>query len=246
MKVADGPRRIGLARVLSKRGLCSRTQASGLIREGRVQVDGRVVRDPEFPTIAGRHHIAVDGRGIEETAPQTIHLVLNKPRGLVTTLQDEQGRDTVYRCFDGAGLGFIAPVGRLDKASEGLLLFTNDPAWAARITSPDSGPDKTYHVQVDCIPDAPMLASMQAGVACEGEVLRAKSVQLLRAGGKNAWLEVVLDEGRNRQIRRLLAAFDIGVLRLLRVAIGTLQLGELPKGQWRSLTAEEVAALGGD
>ncbi|GHC07823.1 hypothetical protein GCM10010080_23090 [Thermomonas carbonis] len=217
-----------------------------MIREGRVQVDGRVVRDPEFPTIAGRHHIAVDGRGIEETAPQTIHLVLNKPRGLVTTLQDEQGRDTVYRCFDGAGLGFIAPVGRLDKASEGLLLFTNDPAWAARITSPDSGPDKTYHVQVDCIPDAPMLASMQAGVACEGEVLRAKSVQLLRAGGKNAWLEVVLDEGRNRQIRRLLAAFDIGVLRLLRVAIGTLQLGELPKGQWRSLTAEEVAALGGD
>ena len=244
--MADGPRRIGLARVLSKRGLCSRTQASGLIREGRVQVDGRVVRDPEFPTIAGRHHIAVDGRGIEETAPQTIHLVLNKPRGLVTTLQDEQGRDTVYRCFDGAGLGFIAPVGRLDKASEGLLLFTNDPAWAARITSPDSGPDKTYHVQVDCIPDAPMLASMQAGVACEGEVLRAKSVQLLRAGGKNAWLEVVLDEGRNRQIRRLLAAFDIGVLRLLRVAIGTLRLGELPKGQWRPLTAEEVAALCGD
>lgn len=244
--MADGPRRIGLARVLSKRGLCSRTQASGWIRDGRVRVDGRVVRDPEFPTIAGRHHIAVDGRGIEETAPQTIHLMLNKPRGLVTTLQDEQGRDTVYRCFDGAGLGFTAPVGRLDKASEGLLLFTNDPAWAARITSPDSGPDKTYHVQVDCIPDAPMLASMQAGVACEGEVLRAKSVQLLRAGGKNAWLEVVLDEGRNRQIRRLLAAFDIGVLRLLRVAIGTLQLGELPKGQWRSLTAEEVAALGGD
>jgi len=211
-----------------------------------VQVDGRVVRDPEFPTMAGRHRIAVDGRGIDETAPQTVHVMLNKPRGLVTTLHDEQGRDTVYRCFDGAELGFIAPVGRLDKASEGLLLFTNDPQWAARITSPDSGPDKTYHVQVDCIPDAAMVASMQAGVACEGETLQAKSVRLLRAGEKNAWLEVVLDEGRNRQIRRLLAALDIGVLRLLRVAIGVLQLGELPKGQWRALTAEEVAALGGD
>ena len=211
-----------------------------------MQVDGRVVRDPEFPTMAGRHRIAVDGRGIDETAPQTVHVMLNKPRGLVTTLHDEQGRDTVYRCFDGAELGFIAPVGRLDKASEGLLLFTNEPQWAARITSPDSGPDKTYHVQVDCIPDAAMVASMQAGVACEGETLQAKSVRLLRVGEKNAWLEVVLDEGRNRQIRRLLAALDIGVLRLLRVAIGVLQLGELPKGQWRALTAEEVAALGGD
>ena len=235
-----------MARVLSKRGLCSRTQASGWIRDGRVQVDGRVVRDPEFPTIAGRHRIAVDGSGIDEEPTKTVHLMLYKPRGLVTTLRDEQGRDTVYRCFDGADLGFIAPVGRLDKASEGLLLFTNDPEWAARVTSPESGPDKAYRVQVDCIPDAAMLASMQAGVACEGEMLKAKSVQLLRAGEKNAWLEVVLDEGRNRQIRRLLAALDIGVLRLLRVAIGTLQLGGLPKGQWRPLTAEEVAALGGD
>ena len=235
-----------MARVLSKRGLCSRTQAFAWIRAGRVQVDGRVVRDPEFPTIAGKHRITVDGSDIDGRTPQAIHVMLNKPRGLVTTLHDEQGRETVYRCFDGAGLGFIAPVGRLDKASEGLLLFTNDPQWASRITSPDSGPDKTYHVQVDCIPDAASLASIQSGVACEGETLSAKSVHLLRAGEKNAWLEVVLDEGRNRQIRRLLAALDIGVLRLLRVAIGTLELGELPKGQWRPLTAGEVAALGGD
>jgi len=244
--VGDATRRIGLARVLSKRGLCSRTQACGWIQAGRVQVDGRVVRDPEFPTIAGRHRIAVDGRGIDETAPHAIHVMLNKPRGLVTTLHDEQGRDTVYRCFDGADLGFIAPVGRLDKASEGLLLFTNDPQWAARVTSPQSGTDKRYHVQVDCIPDTTLLAAMRAGVACEGETLRAKSVHVLRAGEKNAWLDVVLDEGRNRQIRRLLAALDIGVLRLLRVAIGSLQLGELPKGRWRALTADEVAALGGD
>lgn len=241
--MADAPRRIGLARVLSKRGLCSRTQASGWIREGRVQVDGRVVRDPEFPTIAGRHRIAVDGRAIDEVPRQALHLMLNKPRGLVTTLRDEQGRDTVYRCFEGAGLGFITPVGRLDKASEGLLLFTNDPQWAARITDPSGGPDKTYHVQVDRIPDAAMLAAMQAGVMVEGDCLRAKAAMLLRSGTKHAWLEIVLDEGRNRQIRRLLAALDIGVLRLVRVAIGPLQLGELPKGQWRELTAEEIVSL---
>lgn len=232
-----------MARALSKLGVCSRTQASAWIRAGRVQVDGRVVRDPEFPTIAGRHRITVDDGVIDARAPKVVHVMLNKPRGLVTTLNDEQDRDTVYRCFEGAELGFIAPVGRLDKASEGLLLFTNDPEWASRITSPGSGPDKTYHVQVDCIPEADTLALMAAGVACEGGTLSAKSVQLLRAGEKNAWLEVVLDEGRNRQIRRLLAALDIGVLRLLRVAIGTLQLGELPKGQWRPLTAAEIDSL---
>jgi len=171
------------------------------------------------------------------------HLMLNKPRGLVTTLRDERGRDTVYRCFDGAELGHIAPVGRLDKASEGLLLFSNDPQWAARIADPATGPDKTYHVQVDRIPGDAELRCMRDGIECEGAWLRAKSAILLRAGEKNAWLEIVLDEGRNRQIRRLLAVLDIGVLRLLRVAIGTLQLGDLPKGQWRELTVEEIEML---
>jgi 23S rRNA pseudouridine2605 synthase len=230
------PRRIGLARVLSKQGWCSRTVAADWIRDGRVRVDGRIVRDPEFPTIAGRHVIRVDGG--EAPAPaRRAYVALNKPRGLVTTARDEHGRDTVYRCFEGAGLGWIAPVGRLDKASEGLLLFTNDPQWAARITAPGSGPDKTYHVQVDRIPDDATLAALRAGVEVEGGRLAAASVALLRAGAKHAWLEIVLDEGRNRQIRRLLAAFGIGVLRLVRVAIGPLALGELPKGQWRELGA---------
>ena len=232
--------RHGLARVLSKRGICSRSEAERWIREGRVRLDGRVVRDPQYPTNARDAAIEVEGQD-RAVAPR--YLLLNKPRGLVTTARDEQGRDTVYRCFDGAGLPWVAPVGRLDKASEGLLLFTNDPQWAARITDPDSGPDKTYHVQVDSIPDEATLAAMQAGVDVDGELLRAKVATLLRSGAKNAWLEIVLDEGRNRQIRRMLAAFDISVLRLVRVAIGTLQLGELPKGQWRELSAEEIAAL---
>lgn len=233
--------RHGIARVLSKRGVCSRSEAERLVREGRVRLDGGLVRDPEHPADLQGANIEVDG--IPATAAPRRYLMLNKPRGLVTTLRDERGRDTVYRCFDGVDIGHIAPVGRLDKASEGLLLFTNDPQWAARIADPATGPSKTYHVQVDRIPDEAALRAMRTGIACDGILLAAKSASLLRAGEKHAWLEIVLDEGRNRQIRRLLAALDIGVLRLLRVVIGTLQLGELPKGQWRDLTAEEEESL---
>ncbi|MFT3805994.1 pseudouridine synthase [Arenimonas sp.] len=240
LTAADKATRHGVARVLSKLGHASRTQAAAWVREGRVKVNGRVVRDPEFPVRMHVDDVAVQGL---EANVQRRYLMLNKPRGLVTTVADEQGRDTVYRCFDGADLPWIAPVGRLDKASEGLLLFSNDPAWAAAITDPDRGPGKTYHVQVDRIPDAAQLAALQAGVVDDGERLRASSASLLRAGEKNAWLEIMLDEGRNRQIRRLLAAFDIAVLRLVRVAIGPLALGELAKGQWRDLSVEEVGAL---
>ncbi|MGH8062062.1 MAG: pseudouridine synthase, partial [Pseudoxanthomonas sp.] len=208
--------RHGLARVLSKLGICSRTEAAAWIAAGRVSVDGRVVKDAEFPIVHGKHRIAVDGVDIE--AGERIYLVLNKPRGLVTSARDERDRETVYRCFDGAGLPWVAPVGRLDKASEGLLLFSNDPEWAARITDPETGPHKTYHVQVDRIPDPSLLARFLVGVVVDGESLRAHSAELLRQGEKNAWLEIVLDEGRNRQIRRLLAAFDLGVLRLIRVS----------------------------
>ncbi|SFV28768.1 23S rRNA pseudouridine2605 synthase [Pseudoxanthomonas sp. YR558] len=233
--------RHGLARVLSKQGVCSRSDAARWIMEGRVSVDGRVVRDPEFPIVAGRHVVRVDGQAPASTPRH--YLMLNKPRGLVTTARDEQGRDTVYRCFEGADLPWLAPVGRLDKASEGLLLFTNDPEWAARITDPAHGPDKTYHVQVDCVPDPALFEALQAGAHVEGERLSARHARLLRAGERNAWLEIVLDEGRNRQIRRLLEAFDIGVLRLVRVAIGPLALGTLAKGAWRPLDAGERDAL---
>jgi 23S rRNA pseudouridine2605 synthase len=235
--------RHGLARVLSKRGICSRSEAARWIAEGRVAVDGRIVRDPEFPIAGDAARIAIDGQSLQ--ARQRFYLLLNKPRGLVTTAHDEQGRDTVYRCFDGAGLPWLAPVGRLDKASEGLLLFCNDPAWAAAITDPERGPDKTYHVQVDCLPTPAQLQALLDGVRDDGEWLRATRIAELRRGERNAWLEVVLDEGRNRQIRRLLATQGIGVLRLVRVAIGALALGTLGKGQWRHLEAAEVALLAG-
>ena len=237
----SAPPRHGLARVISKSGIASRSEAARWIAAGRVAVDGRVVRDPERPTDAARERIAIDG--VEARAVERAYILLNKPRGLVTTASDEKGRDTVYALLEGAGLPWLAPVGRLDKASEGLLLLTNDSAWAAAIASPDAKLDKTYHVQVDRLPDDALLAAMRAGVDGGGERLAVKAVRELRRGEKNAWLEVVLDEGRNRQIRRVLAALDVGVLRLVRVAIGPLELGALAKGAWRALDAEEVAAL---
>src|ERR1700682_1511086 len=233
------PRR-GVARVISKMGIGSRTQAAEWVREGRVRVNDNVVRDPEAPVIQGWDRIAVDG---QETTPIRVVIMLNKPRGLVTTTSDEHGRDTVYKCFEGAALPWLAPVGRLDKASEGLLLFSNDPMWAARITDPASGPDKTYHVQIDRLSAQALLADLERGAVVDGERLAAKTARCIRAGARNAWLEIVLDEGRNRQIRRLLSAFDVSVLRLVRVAIGSLPLGELPKGGWRELTNQEIESL---
>jgi 23S rRNA pseudouridine2605 synthase len=239
--------RYGVARVISKLGLGSRTQAMQWVREGRVRVNGRLVWDSEFRVQRNLDRVTVDG---QERAPARLVIMLNKPRGLVTTTKDEQGRDTVYRCFKGAALPWLAPVGRLDKASEGLLLFSNDPTWAARITDPATGPDKKYHVQIDRLADPSLLEHLETGVELPGERggprrIAAKSARCLRTGRKNAWLEIVLDEGRNRQIRRLLAACDVSALRLVRVAMGGLLLGDLPKGGWRALTEEEISALGG-
>jgi len=226
---------------MSKLGVCSRTQAAEYVRAGRVALNGRIVRDPEKPTDALRDRIALDGREIR--AAERIYLMLNKPRGYVTTASDEQGRKTVYDLLDGAGLPWIAPVGRLDKASEGLLLLTNDSEWAANISAPATKVDKIYHVQIDRLPDSALIDALVLGIEDRGELLSAKSARELRRGDRNAWLEIVLDEGRNRQIRRLLAAHEVGVLRLVRVAIGPLALGGLGKGLSRSLTALEVAAF---
>ena len=214
-----------------------------MIREGRVTVRGRIVLDPETPMLESETDIHLDGVTPEA---QRRYLMLNKPRGLVTTARDERARDTVYRCFDDASLGWIAPVGRLDKASEGLLLFSNDPVWAASITDPASGLSKTYHVQVAGIPDETTLRQMEVGIDDDGEHLCVARARLLRVGERNAWLEIELDEGRNRQIRRILSALNVEVLRLVRVEIGTLALGDLAKGAWRDLTEVEIAALRGD
>lgn len=233
-------KRHGLARVLSKLGLVSRTEGARLIAEGLVTVNAKIIRDPEYPTRMGIDTIRLNKQAVSRAERRV--LLLNKPRGLVCTRSDERERATVYDCLPD-DIGWLAPVGRLDKASEGALLFSNDPEFAASITDPDSGPDKTYHVQIDCIPEDSVLHAIQIGIVDAGEVLSAKRVCLIRQGGKHAWLEIVLSEGRNRQIRRLLQAFDIGVLRLIRTAIGGLRLGDLPKGQWRYLEPDDITAL---
>lgn len=234
-------RHIGLARALSKLGYCSRSQAADLIGAGRVRLNRAVCRDAETPTDLTRDQITIDGH--QARAAKKIYLLMNKPRGAVTTASDEKGRRTVYDLLPQA-LPWLAPVGRLDQASEGLLLFTNESEWAARITAPQTHLDKTYHVQVNRIVDSAELQRMTHGVrGATGESLRVKRVSVLRQGERNCWLEIVLDEGKNRQIRRMLDAMGMETLRLVRVAIGPLKLGELPKGASRSLSVQEKNAL---
>ncbi|MCC6231912.1 MAG: rRNA pseudouridine synthase [Verrucomicrobiales bacterium] len=260
-----GSARHGLARVLSKLGWCSRSVAFGLIHAGRVRVNGIVCRDPERPTDPERDAIQVEDERV--AAVEWVYLMLNKPRGLVTTTRDEKGRRTVYECLSGppwssnetgkealsaasgtskepgVNLRGVMPVGRLDQASEGLLLFTNDTTWAAHLTDPNSGVPKTYHVQIDRLPDAGFLERMQEGVVEGGERLEADAVAILRTGQRNAWLEVTLAEGRNRHLRRMIRALGSEVLRLVRVRVGDCDLGLLPKARYRLLTPEEVQRL---
>jgi 23S rRNA pseudouridine2605 synthase len=230
-----------LARALSKLGYCSRSKAAELIRGSQVRLNGTVRRDPETPVRIGKDRIEVDGQPV--AASSKIYLVLNKPRGIVTTASDEKGRETVYSLLP-ENLPWVSPVGRLDKASEGLLLLTNDSEWAAKITAPETHLDKTYHVQIGAVADEGLLQSLEKGVRSkEGDSLRVKRAGILRLGERNSWLEITLDEGKNRQIRRIFEHLGAEVLRLIRVAIGPLALGDLSKGASRPLTSAEKLSL---
>jgi 23S rRNA pseudouridine2605 synthase len=234
-------KKVGLARALSKLGYCSRSRAAELIVAGRVKLNGAPRRDPETPVHIGKDRIEIDGQPVGGRS--TIYLALNKPRGIVTTAADEKGRETVYAYLP-EGMPWIAPVGRLDKASEGLLLLTNDSEWASRITAPETRLDKTYHVQISAIADEKLLQSLRTGIrASDGEFLRVKNVRVLRQGERHSWLAIVLDEGKNRHIRRMLEELKIEVLRLVRVSIGPLTLGDLPKGATRPLEPAQKQAL---
>jgi len=239
-KKADA-KRVGLGRALSKLGYCSRTQAEKFVREGKVRLNGSLSRNPEAPVRMGKDRIEVEGKAIR--GAEKIFLVMNKPRGVVTTAADEKGRATVYSLLP-EDLRWIAPVGRLDMASEGLLLLTNDSEWAAKITNPESHLDKMYHVQIGRLADERMLETLRRGLETpRGELLKCKELRVLRAGEKNCWLEMVLNEGKNRQIRRMMDGVGAEVLRLVRVAIGPVELGELAKGAYRELRNEEKSAL---
>jgi 23S rRNA pseudouridine2605 synthase len=216
-----------------------------------VALNGKIVRNPETPVFDENAEIAVDGVPIGRQ--EKIYLMLNKPRGVVTSAADEKGRKTVYALLNGELSNgnnpaerspWVAPVGRLDKASEGLLLLTNDSEWGARIAAPETHLPKTYHVQIGTVAEEELLTALTRGVRIDdAEVFRAKQVRRLRSGQKNSWLAIGLDEGKNRQIRRMMEALNVEVLRLVRVAIGPLQLGELAKGAYRPLTVDEKLKL---
>src|ERR1700719_1285333 len=213
MGSSGNERRVGLARALSKLGYCSRSQATELIRSGHVRLNGATRRDPETPVRVELDRIEVDHRIVGAEAE--LYFMLKQPRGV-----------------------------RLDTASEGLLLLTNDSEWAARISDPETHLDKIYHVQVGARIDETLLDQMTKGIRSgSGEALRSKYARVLRSGQKNTWLEIVLDEWKNRQIRRMLELSGIEVLRLVRVAVGPLNLGNLAKGASRALSFEEKRAI---
>jgi len=222
-------------------GYCSRSEAAELVRLGRVKLNGSIAKNPEAPVRLGKDGVAVDGKKLAASAK--IYLLLNKPRGVITTAADEQDRDTVYSLLP-PDTPWVGPVGRLDKASEGMLLLTNDTEWAARVTAPETHLAKIYHVQISEVADAALLGALESGItAKDGETLRVSHAELLRSGEKNSWLEITLDEGKNRHLRRMLEARGIEVLRLIRVAIGPVALADLAKGQCRALAPTEKLAI---
>lgn len=229
-----------LDRLISRAGVCSRREAQQVIAAGRVQVNGRVVRDPETWVDAVRDRVLVDGAPLQARRKEV--WVLHKPIGYVTTAADEHGRDTVYALLP-PDATWLAPVGRLDQDSSGLLLFTNDSDLAHAITAPASKLPKTYEVRVKGHPDEAALAKLRGGVELhDGPTLPAE-VDVLDADDRSTRLRIVLTEGRNRQIRRMVQAIGSRVHTLHRVRIGPLALGDQPEGTSRRLDAAEVQAL---
>ena len=228
-----------LQKLLSAAGVCSRRAAEALIESGRVYVNGAAAvlgqrADPD------RDDIRVDGVPLRER-DGLVYLLLNKPRGYVTTLSDEKGRRTVADLVADCGVR-VYPVGRLDLDSEGLLLMTNDGALMQRMLHPSGEVEKTYHVSVYG-PVEGAAARLAALRDLEGEAIRPARVELLRRTGRTAELAVTIHEGKNRQVRRMCAACGLTVKRLRRVREHTLELGDLPSGAWRYLTQVEIDAL---
>lgn len=239
----------GVARVISKRGFCSRSVAENLVREGRVSLRGKIVRDPETPAYEN-DEIAVDGTPVE--AAQKFYFAMNKPRGIVTTASDEKGRKTVMdlfreqysKMFPGRPVPHISPVGRLDAASEGLLLFTNDTQWADALLDPRAPKAhiKIYRVQVAGKPSDAELEQMEKGFNVaprvfgeKEEFMYAERATLHSEGEKNCWLEITLSEGKNREIRRMLAHLGYEVMRLMRIQFDKYTLGNLKPGEIREI-----------
>ncbi len=228
-----------LQKILSARGICSRRAAETMISQGRVTVNGCVAllgesADPEAD------RICVDGSPISG-GQSHVYLMLHKPRGYVTTLSDEKGRKDVASLVQNCGTR-VYPVGRLDMDSEGLLLFTNDGAFANKLMHPRGEVEKRYEVHISGYRPG-VVELLSRPVTMDGYTIRPPEVELLRAEGSRAALHIVIHEGRNRQIRRMCEAAGVRVTKLKRLQEGALSLGDLPLGKWRYLTEKEIAEL---
>jgi 23S rRNA pseudouridine2605 synthase len=234
----DTPER--LHKALARAGIASRRQCEQLIAQGRVSVNGQIVREAGSRVRLAQDHVQVDGKPVQ-AAPEHVYILLHKPAGVVSTARDPQGRTTVLDLVPSETRLF--PVGRLDADSEGLLLLTNDGDLAHHLTHPRFAIEKEYHVLLERRPSAETLRAWRAGVLLHGKRTAPAQVSIGAAEAGGVWLRVVLREGRKRQIREVARALGHSVRRLLRVREGSLHLGRLSAGQWRHLSSAEVRAL---
>jgi pseudouridine synthase len=232
-----------LERVLSKAGLGSRTEARKWIAGRRVRVNGRVVTDPDVWVDLDRDRVAFDGKPLAKA--RKTYLLLYKPKGYLTTYRDPQGRPTIYDLLPDRD-SYLFPVGRLDLDTSGLLLMTNDTAFAERVTNPDYKVPKTYLVKASRHLTDDDLDRLRRGIELRDGPTAPARVERIREPGGRTVFEITIREGRNRQVRRMVEALDAKVLKLVRIAIGTLRIGDLPIGKARELTAEEVRRLLGN
>jgi pseudouridine synthase len=230
-----------LDRVLSRFGYASRTVSREAVLAGRMKVNGRIVRDPDVWVTPGRDSFQLDGKLLKPARKR--YLLFYKPKGVITSHGDPAGRDTIYQ-YLGDDIKWVSPVGRLDKDSSGLLLLTNDTDFADLIMNPESGIAKTYLVKTNSLLSDEVIAQVNSGVEMKrGDLAHPLSVRRREDRGKYTWLDVVLTEGKNREVRRMVEAVGYVVLKLVRTRIGPLTLEGLQVGKWRELTRGEVASL---
>jgi len=229
-----------LERVLSKAGLGSRTEARKWIAAGRVKVNGKLIQTPDHWVDLARDKVTLDNQPVKQA--DKIYLLLYKPTGYITTFKDPEGRPTVYDLIRDAGR-WVVPVGRLDQDTSGLLLLTSDTRFAERITNPDYKVPKTYLVKASTLLSDEQLQQLRDGVVLSDGPTQPAQVKRIRDSAKYTFLEITLHEGRNRQVRRMIESIGSKTLKLVRIQIGDLRIGELPIGRYRELTRAEVASI---
>jgi 23S rRNA pseudouridine2605 synthase len=236
---AGGPKKT-LERVVSKAGIGSRTQARSWIHAGRVAVNGRITENPDLWIDLACDRVQFDGKPL--AARERLYVLLYKPTGYITTFKDPEGRSTVYDLIQDIDT-FVSPVGRLDLDTSGLLILTNDTRLSEHLTNPDRGVAKTYLVKCSSILSDEALEQLRSGVELGDGPTRPASVRRVRDSGRYSHIEITIHEGRNRQVRRMIEAVGSKVLKLVRIRIGPIAIGELRIGQWRELTSEELQLL---